>query len=114
MLYGVYQDWVQQNPGDHLDIVISEDIKWQARWEKLVCMLTQLYDAPSGKAGKILVGILSLELDGVCARKYNTKRVIIFNLLSSNAHKALTIPHKFVSAFCFDSTCGIMERLASS
>ena len=25
MLYGVYQDWVHQNPGDHLDGGIAED-----------------------------------------------------------------------------------------
>ena len=25
MIYGVYQDWVHQNPGDHLDGGIAED-----------------------------------------------------------------------------------------
>ena len=34
MLYGVYQDWVHQDPGEHLDGGISEDSKWQARWKK--------------------------------------------------------------------------------
>ena len=78
IFYGVYQDWVHQNPGDHLNGVIAEDSKWQARWEKLVCMPTQCYDAPSGKVGKIFVVILSVELDGVCARKWNAERVIVF------------------------------------
>ena len=41
-------------------------------------MLTQHYDAPSVKFGKIFVGILSTELDGVCARKWNAERVIVF------------------------------------
>ena len=58
MLYGFYQDWVHQNPGDHLDGGIVEGSKLQAQWEKLVCMPTQRYDAPSGKVGKIFVGIL--------------------------------------------------------
>ena len=40
MLYGIYQDWVHQNLGDHLDGEISEESKWQSRWEKLVCMPT--------------------------------------------------------------------------
>ena len=31
MLYGVYHDWVHQNPGDHLDVGIEEDSKWQAQ-----------------------------------------------------------------------------------
>ena len=33
MLYGVYQDWVHQNLGYHLDGGIAEDSKWQARWK---------------------------------------------------------------------------------
>ena len=28
MLYGVYQNWVHQNLGDHLDGGIAEDSKW--------------------------------------------------------------------------------------
>ena len=81
---------------------------------KLVCLPTQHYDAYYGKVGKRFVGILSVELDGVRARKWNAERVIFFNPLSSNAHEALTIPRKYESAFCFDSTCGIVERLTIS
>ena len=69
---------MHQNPGKHLDVGIAEDSKWQARWKKLVCLPTQRYDAPSGKVGKIFVGILSVELDGVCARKWNNESVIVF------------------------------------
>ena len=78
MLYGVYQDWVHQNPGDKLDGGIAEISKWQAHWEKIICIPMQRYDAPSGKVGKIFVGILSIELDGVRARKWNAERVINF------------------------------------
>ena len=60
MLYGVYQDWVHQFTGEHLDVGIAEDSKWQVRWEKLVCMPTQQYDTPFGKVGKRFVGILSV------------------------------------------------------
>ena len=41
MLYGVYQDWVHQNPGEHLDEGIAEDSKWQVRWK------TFLYSNPT-------------------------------------------------------------------
>ena len=41
-------------------------------------MPTQRSDAPSGKFGKRFTGILSVELDGVHARKWNAERVIIF------------------------------------
>ena len=52
MLYSVYQDWMYQNPGDHLDGGIAEESKWQVRWKKIVCIPTQRYDSPSGKVGK--------------------------------------------------------------
>ena len=61
-----------------MDGVIAEDSKWPARWKKIVCMPTQCYDAPSGNFGKRFVGILSIELDGVRATKWNDERVIIF------------------------------------
>ena len=40
MLFGVYQDWVHQNPVNNLNGGIT-DGKFQARWEKLVCLPTQ-------------------------------------------------------------------------
>ena len=36
------------------------------------------YDAPSGKVGKIFVGILPVKIDGVHDRKWNAERVIVF------------------------------------
>ena len=72
---------MHRNIGDHLDGGIAEDSKWQAQWEKLACMLTQHYDIPSGKFGKIFVGVLSIELDRVCARKWNAERMIVFNFV---------------------------------
>ena len=68
MLYGVYQDWVHQNTGYHLDGGISEDSKWKVQLKKLVRMLTQRYDAPSGKFRNRFLGILYVELDRVCDR----------------------------------------------
>ena len=32
-LFGVYQDWMHQNPGTHLDCRIDEDGKWQKIWK---------------------------------------------------------------------------------
>ena len=34
-LFGVYQDWVHQNPDINLDEIIGEDGKWQRRWKNL-------------------------------------------------------------------------------
>ena len=70
---------MHQNPGDHLDVGIAEDSKWQVRWKKLVFMPTQRYEAPSGKVGKRFVEILSVEIDGVRDRKWKAERVIVFH-----------------------------------
>ena len=69
MIYGVYHYWVHQNPGDHLDGRITEDGKWQARWGKIFYLRTQRYDVPYRKVRRILFGIISVELYGVCDRK---------------------------------------------
>ena len=45
---------------------------------ELVCMLTQRYEAPSVKVRKRFVGILSVEIEGVYARKWNSEMVIVF------------------------------------
>ena len=77
-------------------------------------MRTQRYNAPSGKAGKIFVGILFVELDRVCARKWNAEKVIFFNPLSYNTHKALIIPYKLAITYFFDLIAGIVGCLTSS
>ena len=41
-------------------------------------MPTQPYDVSSGKVEKRFVGIMSVEVDGVCDRKWNAEGVIIF------------------------------------
>ena len=41
-------------------------------------MLTQLYNASSSKVGKRFFEIMSIELDGVHAGKWNVERMIIF------------------------------------
>ena len=46
--------------------------------EKLVCMTNQRYNVLSRKVERIFFGILSVELDGVRARNWNSERVIMF------------------------------------
>ena len=55
-----------------------EDSEWQAQTNQIVFMPNQCYDAPSGKVRKRFVVILSIELDGFCARNWNIERVIVF------------------------------------
>ena len=54
MLYGVYQDWVHQNPGDHLDGGIAEDSKWQAWWRKMFVCRPNAMTHLLGKSGRDL------------------------------------------------------------
>ena len=47
----VYGDWVNGNPGTHLDGGVKYDLEWQAWWRDLALMPLRRYDAPSGKFG---------------------------------------------------------------
>ena len=67
-----------KNPGEQLDGITVEDGKCQARWKQLICMPNQFYEVTFGKVRRIFFGILSVELDGVRARKWNSDRVIVF------------------------------------
>ena len=78
MLFGVYHYWVHQNTGNYLNFRIIEDGKWQTRRNKLVFFPTKGYVALYGKVKNKCVTTLSVELDHIHARKWNTKRVIIF------------------------------------
>ena len=46
--------------------------------EKIIFMPTQRYDVPSRKFGKIFVVTLSVKLDDVRARKWNSERLVVF------------------------------------
>ena len=52
MIYGVYQYWVHQNPGDHLDGGIAEDSKWQEWWENLFIFQPNAMKHLPGKSGR--------------------------------------------------------------
>ena len=76
-MFSVYQDWVHQNTGTHLDGGINKYGKWQARRKKL-CLPTQHYDLPSGRVGNCFVSTLTSEIDGIRYWKWNYERVIVF------------------------------------
>ena len=64
-LFSVYQDWVHQNPGTHMDSGIEEDDKWQQRWKKIICLTTQCYDVFSVRERKKFVLTLAVDLDRI-------------------------------------------------
>ena len=78
VLFGIYQDWVHQNPGTHLDGGLEDNVKWQVIWEKLVCLTTQHYDVPSGQVKKIFVSTLAAYFDGIRDWKWNADWAINF------------------------------------
>ena len=97
-----------------MDVGIKEDRKWKAQSEKLVCMPTQCYDAPSEKFGQILVVILSVELDRVRDRKWNSERVIIFQFVKLQCTQGVNNYAQIRKRIFFELTYGIVERLTSS
>ena len=72
---------MHQNPGTNLYGGIEEHGKLQERWEKLICMPTQRYDVPSVWIREIFVGIISVDLNRIRNRHWNTERAIFFRQL---------------------------------
>ena len=82
--------------------------------EKLVCMPTQHYDAPSGKVGKRFVGILYVELDGVCARNWNAERVIVLQYFILQRVQGVSNSAQILKRIFFDLISGILGHLTIS
>ena len=81
--------------------------------EKIVCMPIQRYETPSGKAGKIFVGILSVELDRDRARNWNAERVIFFQYNILQRAQDVNTSAQIRKHIFFDPNCGIVEHLTS-
>ena len=77
ILFGVYHDWVHQNPENNLDDGTTKYGKGKDRWKVHMYANTTLRRTIR-KFGRIFVGTLYVDLNGVRARKWNSERVIIF------------------------------------
>jgi hypothetical protein len=75
-LKAVYGDSVHRNDGTHLagGLDRQTDKLWQSRWTRLVQLTSSQYDVPKGLVGRRFVKLLTLELAGVRARKWNSER----------------------------------------
>ena len=71
----------------------------------------QCYDAPSGKFGKIFVGILYVELDRVRARKWNVERVVVFQSVILQRTQGVNNSAKNSSEHCLNSIALIVGCL---
>ena len=78
----VYEDWVHGKPGTHLYGRIKDGGKWKGWWCDLVVMPSWHYEAPCGKVGKRYLNALVKELRGVCGRRWNSKRFIVFQTVT--------------------------------
>ena len=77
----VYGDWVNANPGTHLDSGIGDDTTWQVWWRDLAVMPSRRYDAPSGKFGKRFVVTLGGDLRGMRDIQWDSERFIVFQMV---------------------------------
>ena len=81
MMDKVYGDHVHQNPGAHLSGGIADDALWQERWLQLVAFPSHAYDVPSGAVGKRFVERVAEELKGIKARKWNSERFLVLQVV---------------------------------
>jgi hypothetical protein len=80
-LMEVYDDYIHQNDGTHLDGGIKDDAMWQENWRKLVVLPPQRYDTPSGPVGRRFVRMLTEELKGIKSRKWNSEKFLVFQMV---------------------------------
>jgi hypothetical protein len=80
-LYGVYGDYVHQNPGQHLDGGIADDKLWQNYWRRLIVYHSLTYDAPNGAVGRRFVDMLAVLVEGIVSRKWNAEKFIVFQMV---------------------------------
>ena len=81
---------------------------------KIECLPTQRYDIPSVNFGEIFFATLSVEIDGIRGRKWNSERVVFFSCSSCNGPKPLVMPNIFACTYSFDLTTVIMGPLTKS
>ena len=81
LLDSVYRDHLHQNDGSHLNGGIPTDGKWQEYYRRLLPFPSSQYDLPKGKVGKLFLSRLTIELNGVRERKWNSEKPLLFALI---------------------------------
>ena len=79
-LLEVYGDFVHANPGTHItgEVPIHINRIWQSRWKRLTALPQCHYMLPQGPVSHDFITQLTVELQGVCERKWNSERPLVF------------------------------------
>ena len=112
-LFGVYQDWVHQNNGTHLDGGITEGGKWQYRRRKLFCFQNQRYDVPSSYVGKNKSQPSQWSLTAYELRNGTPSRCYFFIRLSCNTSDSSLAPKIFARKLRPDSPPLIVDSMTN-
>ena len=81
MMDAVYGDLMHQNPGQHLKDGISDDVRRQDYWRRLIVFPSQMYDVPLGTVGKRFLEKIVELLEGTHDRRWNSERFIVFQMV---------------------------------
>jgi hypothetical protein len=74
----LYGDSIHHNDGRHLDGGVADDSIWQRRYDRVVAHPHPMYNPPKGGLGQRVVSTMVREFGGVCERRWNSKRALIF------------------------------------
>ena len=80
-IFDVYGKQMHDLSAADIPSSIPEDKIWQDRWTTLVNLPTQRYDLPSGAVGRRFIKMLTTEMAGIKARKWNSERMIVFTIV---------------------------------
>jgi hypothetical protein len=74
----VYGDSINRNDGRHLDGGVADNSVWQQRYDRVVAHPHPMYNPPKGELGQWVVLTMAREFGGVCERRWNSERALIF------------------------------------
>jgi hypothetical protein len=78
LLDSVLGDHVHSNDGRHLTGGVTDDCRWQTRWQRMVQISPTRYSVPKGTVGRRFLTILTNEFRQVRERKWNSERPLVF------------------------------------
>ena len=73
-----YGDHPRSNAGTHFSGGVDQDKLWQGRWLGTMQLSTTTYTVPKGRIGWRYCKYLTLLWQGVCHRKWNSERPLMF------------------------------------
>ena len=114
MLFGIYQDRMHQNNGNHLDGGITDKVRWKAKCKNVCVCQPNATTCRTEKSEDDFSEPPSLELDSVRDWMWNSERVIVFKFIILQRDQGVEKTKYICARLLFQldfSNCGTLTNL---